>query len=105
MNLTKDEQETLRRHLDLSTRIANCGDPVEAKRLAKDENPTLSEGIKDRGRMTLTNIATVARYLVRPTHPDTRNKKKRKLVEDLAALPEFQAMGENLDRMKALLLD
>ena len=104
IELTENEAESLRRHLDLSTRIANCGDSVEARRLAKEEDGSLSEGIEDLGRLTLTMIANVARYMVTKKHCPLHSEERRKLIEDFAALPDFQAMEKNFDQLKALLL-
>ena len=105
LRLTKDEQTVLERHAALATKIANCPDPVEAVRFAYMENSSLREGIEDCGRMTLTRIAQVSRFMTASRHPENRSLKDRKLIENLAALPEFVKMGTTFDKLKEYLLD
>jgi hypothetical protein len=104
MRLTKDEQTVLDRHLALATKIANTDDSIEAVKFAYAENDSLAEGL-NRGRLTLTRIAQVSRYLVKPGHPDGRKKKDRELIEEMAELPEFKQMAKTFDKLKEHLLD
>ena len=109
IQLTADEEIRLDRQLELGAQIANAPSKEEAKRLAAERNDWLTEGI-DQGRLSLTMLARVARYVTLPSklgaeHFKKLSKEQQELILFLVEHPKVKEFATHLDGIKTNLLD
>lgn len=108
IQLSPDQEEILRRKLQLAQEIVAASDQKEAKRLANDKNDWLVEGLNG-GRMGLSMVARAVIALAKPQYREREignvQEEDRELFLHLLGHPTMVALGEVAKPMSRKLLD